>query len=56
MYRSGRCIDLAISEEWARQTKLSRLRRIMIKTEYKGWDRVLKDYSLFGAWSEAKDT
>jgi len=26
------------------------MRRIVIKTEYKGWNRVLKDYSSFGPW------
>lgn len=37
-------------EAWARETKLTQMRRIVIKTEYKGWNRVLKDYSSFGPW------
>jgi len=37
-------------ERWAAETGLTGLRRIHIKTDYKGLDRVLKDYSSLGPW------
>lgn len=37
-------------EQWARDCGLHDLRRIHIKTVYRGWDRLLKDYSSYGPW------
>jgi SAM-dependent methyltransferase len=37
-------------EEWALRAGLEGLRRIFISTDYRGWDRLLKDYSSYGPW------